>query len=162
LFVGFIYPYGSTGNTNAGAAVYDCSTGALYANGVNFNFKSGVQPGHRSFQYYASYGAEQIMGRPTINLVDGTEPSLREYFVDDALLNTNNVRPGNPITTANASTYIADLAVNTLQIAGNAVTVPVGVYTADLPAAFTTPGEYLVQSLTMPCTGSPVTVFAGF
>lgn len=37
------------------------------------------------------------------------------------------VSPGNRITSGNVSTYIANLAVDTLQIAGNAVTIPEGV-----------------------------------
>jgi hypothetical protein len=152
LFIGYIFPAGSTGNTDDGAGIWDCKTGANIGGGSNFCFKAGVADvRHRCLHYYKSYLGEMIMGRPMINLVDGTQPSLGEYLM-----------PGGRITTANASTYIADLAVDTLQIAGNAVTVPRGVYTADLPAAMTTPGEYLVQSLTMPCTGSPVTVFAGF
>lgn len=38
------------------------------------------------------------------------------------------VTTSNPITASNASTYIANLAVNTLQIAGNAITVPLAIY----------------------------------
>lgn len=47
------------------------------------------------------------------------------YYWD--LVNRANVNVVNPITAATASTYISNLAVNTLQIANNAVTVPTSI-----------------------------------
>lgn len=89
LFVGYIFPAGSTGNTNDGAGIYRCSTGALYAGGSNFNHTPGATTvNHRAYQYYASLNAKQIFGRPMVNVVDGTEPSLREYFAASAVLNS--------------------------------------------------------------------------
>jgi len=40
---------------------------------------------------------------------------------------TSVVRPGNPITAGNVTTYLKDLAVDTLQIANEAVTVPTSI-----------------------------------
>jgi len=86
LFVGYVFPYGSTGNTHDGAGIYDCKTGALVAGGVNFNHNAGGANGHRAYQYYATPQSTQLFGRPMINLVDGSEPSLREYFESGAVL----------------------------------------------------------------------------
>lgn len=86
LFVGFVYPYGSVGNTHDGSGIYDCKTGALVAGGVSFNHSAAGAGGHRAYQYYASPGATQLFGRPMVNVVDGTEPSLREYFESSAVL----------------------------------------------------------------------------
>lgn len=89
LFVGFIFPYNSQGNTHSGSGIYDCKTGALFAGGTNFNFQaSAAEVTHRAYQFYASLNAEQLFGRPMVNLVDGTEPSLREYLESTAVLNT--------------------------------------------------------------------------
>ena len=114
--------------------------------------KSGSYSSGNSYMFITRVQLEEV----------GATATTPGPWSDGGVLDTSTVRGANRITPANASTYIADLTVDTLQIAGNAVTVPRGVYTADLPSAMTTPGEYLVQSLTMPCTGSPVTVFAGF
>jgi hypothetical protein len=89
LFVGYIYPAGSTGNVNDNAGVWDCKTGQKVLNGTNYNFLPGSGNVYfRAYQYYSSNGAEQLFGRPMINLVDGAEPSLREYFESGAVLNT--------------------------------------------------------------------------
>lgn len=92
LFVGYLFPAGSTGNTNDGAGIYDCDTGLLFSTGANWNMRAGVTSYyHRCYQFYASDGGDQIMGRPMINVVDGTEPSLREYFSAAATLNANQL-----------------------------------------------------------------------
>lgn len=89
LFVGYLFPAGSVGNTHGGAGIYDCTTGALVAGGFNYNQRAGyTDPYHRAYQYYASLGAHQVFGRPMVNLVDGAEPSLREYFEAGAVLNS--------------------------------------------------------------------------
>jgi len=89
LFVGYIFPYGSTGNTHDGAGVWDCKTGKKYADGANWNFGTTGMVYHRAYKYYSSQGSKQVFGRPMINLVDGTEPSLREYFESTAVLNND-------------------------------------------------------------------------
>jgi hypothetical protein len=89
LFVGYIYPANSIGNTNDSAGIWDCKTGAKVVNGTNYCFMpDGRSVMHRAYQFYASANAEQAFGRPMINLVDGTEPSLREYLEAAALLNS--------------------------------------------------------------------------
>jgi hypothetical protein len=89
LFVGYIYPAGSTGNSHESAGIWDCKTGAKFAGGSNWCFPAGGGGvAQRAYQYYASAGATQIFGRPMVNLVDGTEPSLREYFEAGAVLNS--------------------------------------------------------------------------
>ena len=88
LFVGYIYPAGSTGNTNESAGIWDCSTGEKVLSGANYCSKAGDPNVYfRAYQYYASANAKQVFGRPMINLVDGTEPSLREYFAASAVMN---------------------------------------------------------------------------
>jgi predicted phage tail protein len=64
------------------------------------------------------------------------------------------------ITAATASTYIANLAVGTLQIANQAVTIPVSAYTE---AQLTTSGGGTMnaQSCAITSTGAPVNVLAG-
>ncbi|MBX4388502.1 hypothetical protein K4H03_20625, partial [Mycobacterium tuberculosis] len=90
LAVGYIYPRNSVGRTHDGAGVFDLKTGAKVATGLNFCFHpSAAQPNHRAFQYYATIANSQVVfGRPLVNLVDGTEPSLREYFETGAVLNS--------------------------------------------------------------------------
>jgi hypothetical protein len=89
LFVGYIYPAGSTNKTNDGAGIFDCSTGMLWRSGVNFCFLAGIgNVGHRAYQFYAGLNAEQIFGKPVIELVDGSESPIREYFAPGAMLNT--------------------------------------------------------------------------
>ncbi|MCZ8076283.1 MAG: hypothetical protein O9341_19360, partial [Paucibacter sp.] len=91
LFVGFVYPQGSTGNTNASAGIWDCKTGQKHYDGLNFCHAPGGAKGHRAYQFYAGAGSTQLFGRPMVNLVDGTEPSLREYFAADAVLNASQL-----------------------------------------------------------------------
>lgn len=87
LFVGYVYPYGSTGNSHSGAGVYDCKTGALVTGGANFNHSAGGVRGHRAYQFYASQGSTQLFGRPLVHVCDGTEPALSSFFESNALLN---------------------------------------------------------------------------
>jgi hypothetical protein len=87
LFVGYVFPFGSTGNSNDSAGIWDCKTGQKVVGGSNWNHVSAGMYHHRAYQYYASLNAEQLFGRPMCNLVDGTEPSLREYFEPGAVLN---------------------------------------------------------------------------
>jgi hypothetical protein len=89
LFVGYIFPAGSIGNSHESAGVWDCKTGAKVADGANWCFAAGGgSVTHRAYQYYSSAFANQVFGRPMVNVVDGTEPSLREYFEAGAVLNS--------------------------------------------------------------------------
>jgi hypothetical protein len=87
LFVGYVFPYGSTGNSSDSAGVWDCKTGLKVSGGTNYCHTASGANTHRAYQYYASQGANQRFSRPMINMVDGTEPSLREYFEPNAVLN---------------------------------------------------------------------------
>ena len=89
LFVGYVFPYGSTNNTNDSAGIWDCKTGLKVQGGSNYCHTEAGVTGHRAYQYYAAAGSKQLFGRPMINVVDGTEPSLREYFESAALLNNS-------------------------------------------------------------------------
>jgi len=87
LLVGYIFPYGSTNNSHESAGIWDCKTGQRVYGGTNYNHLAGYV-NHRAYQFYATQGAVQVFGRPMINLLDGTEPSLREYFETSAVLNS--------------------------------------------------------------------------
>ncbi|MFN3303036.1 MAG: hypothetical protein ACK44A_04875, partial [Roseateles sp.] len=89
LFVGYVYPFGSTGHSHESAGIWDCKTGAKVPSGANnWCHAAGGARGHRAYQYYATTADEQAFGRPMVNVVDGTEPSLREYFEAGAVLNS--------------------------------------------------------------------------
>lgn len=89
LFIGYIFPRGSTNNTHDSAGIWDTVTGQKVATGTNYCFRSdGSQPIHRAYQYYAAPSVYQFIGRPLIECVDGTQSSLREYFTEGAVLNT--------------------------------------------------------------------------
>lgn len=90
LFVGYVFPYGSTKNTNDGAGIWDCKTGVKIADGTNYCHAPTGANVHRAYQYYASYGASQKFSRPMVHLVDGTEPSLREFFEASTVFNSYN------------------------------------------------------------------------
>lgn len=117
LFIGHVYPAGSVQNTSDNAGIFDCKTGAKVADGTNFRFVAGNgNVIHRAYQFYASDGAEQLFGRPMVNLIDGTEPSLREYFEPGAVLNSALV----PSITA--AQDAADAAQSTATSAGTNAT----------------------------------------
>lgn len=81
LFVGYLFPAGSIGNSHAGAGVYDMTNGELLTAGANFNQLAGVtQNYHRAYQYYATQNARQVFGRPSVVLVDGSEQSLNSIL----------------------------------------------------------------------------------
>lgn len=91
LMVGYVYPAGSTGHTHDQSGIYDCSTGEKVGSGTSYCWRAATSSpvGHRAYQYYAAAaGAKQLFGRPVVNLIDGSEPSLREYFGDTAVLNS--------------------------------------------------------------------------
>lgn len=74
--VGFVYPVGSSGQTNDSAGTYANQTGARVWPGSNFRWSaSGVQL-HRAYLFYAEAGAQIDFGRPLVHLVDGNEPPL--------------------------------------------------------------------------------------
>lgn len=57
---------------------------------------------------------------------------------------------------------IGDAQVDTLKIAGNAVTVPSSAYTTADTGFLGVGGTYTLQSLTVGCTGAPLTILASY
>jgi hypothetical protein len=93
-------------------------------------------------------------------LVGGTKPPAN---ADKTSLNTAAAITGqgafatlNQITAANASTYIANLAVDTLQIAGRAVTVPAGASNPNTVQLFNGGVQTEIVSVSIPSDGSPI------
>lgn len=88
LMVGYVFPAGSTGSTNTGAGIYDLQTGDLVVAGTNWTWTpTAAAATSRAYQYYATAGAESRFAPPMVHVVDGSEPSLKEYFSPVALLN---------------------------------------------------------------------------
>jgi hypothetical protein len=171
LFIGYIFPAGSVGNTNDGAGVYSCKTGLLIGGGTNYNHTPGATSlTHRAYQYYASLNAQQLFGRPMVNLVDGTEPSLREFFATSAVLNSSQqwgdvagsgrpsdyatvgaqfgVNISGSITTGNVGTFIDPLAIGTGQIANNAATDVISTSASNFQVTYGNGDEQAFASLT--------------
>jgi hypothetical protein len=128
LFVGYVYPYGSTGNSHDSAGIWDCKTGLKVQGGYNFNHAPAGVASHRAYQYYASTGAEQMFGRPCVNVVDGTEPSLRDYFEPGAVLNDALVPSINAAASAAAA---AASAASAAQATANAATTALTAISSD-------------------------------
>lgn len=114
MFVGYVYPYGSTSNTNAGAGIYDCVTGVKVGEGTNYCHAASGANVHRAYQYYANNEAVTLFGRPMIHLIDGSEPPL------DSLLG-GAISGRNPITPGNVSTFISSAAIGNAQIANASI-----------------------------------------
>lgn len=128
LFVGYVYPYGSTGNSHDSAGIWDCKTGLKVQAGLNWNHAPAGVDSHRAYQYYASTGAEQMFGRPCVNVVDGTEPSLRDYFEPGAVLNDALVPSINAAASAAAA---AASAASAAQATANSATTALTAISSD-------------------------------
>jgi hypothetical protein len=120
--VGYVFPYGSQNHSNAGAGLIDCTTGKFLANGANYNHVSAGADAHRAYQFYSNSGAVTLFGRPSINVVDGSEPSLQEYYSRGRFAGLDQINATNISTyidsVAIGSAYIADAAINSAKIAG--------------------------------------------
>lgn len=147
LAVGYVYPQSMNGNPQLfQSGLYDGKTGAKVANGSDFSWNPGItQSIHRAYLYYSAPASYLDLAAPRVDRANGSEPSLAQ------LLAGGSVSARNKITDGNASTYIADLAVNTLQIAGNAITLPLGFYAAAQFQAFE-----ITASITINSTGQPI------
>ncbi|WP_157603813.1 phage tail fiber protein [Rhizobacter sp. Root1221] len=111
LLVGYVFPYNSTGNTNDGAGVYDTTTGARLIAGSNYQWSNGATvTASRAYQYYGDQGSVMWFGKPRVDLVDGSEVPL------EALLAQGAVSARNPLTASNASSYIANAAIDLAHI----------------------------------------------
>jgi hypothetical protein len=89
LLVGYVFPAGSTGNTNAGSGIFDLTTGELIAERWNYCWASDVEyTGTRAYQFYCGTAGEtQVFGYPVVEVVDGTESKLFDNLGYSALLN---------------------------------------------------------------------------
>jgi hypothetical protein len=89
LLVGYVFPAGSTGNTNAGSGIFDLTTGELVAERWNYCWASDVEyTCTRAYQFYCGTAGEtQVFGYPTVEIVDGTESKLFDNLGYSALLN---------------------------------------------------------------------------
>jgi hypothetical protein len=108
LFVGYIFPYGSTGNGNGGAGVYDMATGALVSGGNNFNWANVTGSGIRAMQFYSNSGSVQWFDKPLVEVVDGSEVSL------SSLLAVGSLSSRNKLTSSNTYSYMSAGAVSNL------------------------------------------------
>lgn len=89
LLVGYVYPASSGGKNHDGSGIWDCKTGAKLANGTSYCFAAGVgNVHHRAAQFGAPVGNVRYFGRPIVDVVDGSEPSLDAYFEPGARLNS--------------------------------------------------------------------------
>jgi len=85
LFVGYRLAASYTGTDPNLSAVYDGATGELVNHPEISRFSWRSQPtdttiGYRTYQYYATAGAEQWFALPRLELVDGNEPSVAELL----------------------------------------------------------------------------------
>ena len=84
LLVGYVYPAGSIGYTNAGAGAYRCNDGVKITAGTfsaNYTWKATTTTAStRSFQYYQNPSAIQQFVWPQVYLCDGTEPSIDDLL----------------------------------------------------------------------------------
>ena len=122
LLVGFVHPSVITSTVSYGG-IYDPATGAKVASLTDFKWMSTGGDGtcgHRAFFWHSLTTSNRLwMWDPRFEAINGSEVTV------DQLLAGGSPSARNQITSSNITTYIANLAVDTLQIAGNAVTVPV-------------------------------------
>jgi hypothetical protein len=140
LVVGWVYPAGSTGMSNAQAGLWDCTTGQFVQGGLSFCWEAGVaSSGSRAYQYYSNGGVHQFFA-PAVYMCDGTEPSLNQ------LLASGSPSALNPITAANSTTYIGAGSISTGLVAAQAITaaqIAAGTITAGQIAASTITGTQI-------------------
>ena len=81
LFIGWVFPQGSTGNSNGAAGIYDCTTGQRVATGTCYNWHAGVtRASTRAYQYYSVHGNVALFAAPQVYLCDGSEPTLQDLI----------------------------------------------------------------------------------
>lgn len=93
LMVGYVFPAGSTGMTNAGSGIYDMQTGALIAAGSNFCWPAGQDwSAMRAFQYYSSTGGIVLFAPPVVEVLDGYE-AARITYIGTGQVGTGQMAP---------------------------------------------------------------------
>jgi hypothetical protein len=139
--VGWVFPYGSTGNSNTGSGFYDCTTGLLVLGGANYNWAPTDYIQTRAYQYYGSTGAVMHFASPQAYLCDGSEPNISD------LLSMGALSGRNPITPTTVSTFIQNASIVDAQIGSlNADKIVAGSIRGRnvQAAAFVTKGTFLV------------------
>lgn len=134
-------------------------------------FQEG-QTGYPGYQY--AYQHEKTWRRRSVNdsgsswtaWVQDLDRAAYTGELDATKGATIGVNLSGQINSSNIETYIANLSVNTLQLAGNSVTVPTNAFTAGMVSTYMynyglSGGEVILQQLTESYTGAPVTVIAG-
>lgn len=130
------YTPGSAGfSINAdGTAEFNSVTvrGAVYASSGSFTGAIYANAGYlQGLTIYNGSGQVLLSSGNTAADIQNNQLSLSSPIAGRVALNGGGggsvdgiVMPSNPITSSNISTYIADLSVGTLKIAGEAVTIP--------------------------------------
>ena len=82
LMVGYVFPAGSTGLTNAGSGIYDMETGALLSVGNNFCWAAGAaECGVRAFFTGAGAAGDVVRwAPPQVEVMDGYEAGRITYL----------------------------------------------------------------------------------
>lgn len=95
LAVGWVHPYGSTGNDSLQAGVWDTLTGIKVYGGANLNWAQGTQyASTRAYQYYGTAGNHCNFARPQAYLCDGSQPTLRDLLSSVANYGQDAMRVG--------------------------------------------------------------------
>jgi predicted phage tail protein len=145
----------------ANAAIQSAQVGVLSASNINTNGltirdTSGNLILGSGSALNASYAAAGTVNTAITINSNGTLSGAGGGSVTPAGISA--VGAGNPITSSNATTYISSLAVDSLQIANNAVTIPAAAYTA---GTITASSSTVIQTLTYTSSGAPVSISAG-
>lgn len=134
--------------------------------GESFYFKNSSTVGLTTPSYYGSlrtlrtFGTgSDLTGGPVIQWFEDTGLVWSRKSTSATTWSAWEAVPNGTITASNISTYIADLAVNTLQIAGNAVTFPIGAQRSTDTADLTTSNQN-VLTVSVDSKGAPIYVVA--
>ena len=86
LMVGYVLPSTYAGAQLNQGGFWDGVTGQKIGNGTDYQWvASQATTFQRSYQYYASVGAEQWFAPPAVRLLDGSEPSVSSILATAAL-----------------------------------------------------------------------------
>jgi hypothetical protein len=134
LLVGYVFPAGSTGLTNAGAGVYDMETGALLSAGTSFCWAAATQEcGLRAFYTAAgAIGQVNYWAQPSVEVFDGADIGRITYIgglsVGTNQLASNSVTEGTlyDVSTATGSTGSPGASVRVVTMWGPTITTVAG------------------------------------
>lgn len=123
LFVGYVYPSGATGWNSNPAGVYDTVTGQKIAGGASYRWGVGTTNAWcRAYNYYAPQGSIIQFASPIVTLCDGNEPAISDLLsMATETQAMASVRPLNPITSGNVTTFISGTAIGNAQIQNAAI-----------------------------------------